>query len=295
VDLAGTVEGGGSGTDTAAVYTDLARYQDWIQGYISGRVPIPADTPFPSRSLRGTAVIDGCSAAVIRSPRSRASDPAMLLTNGHCVYPRPRPGRSITGRPDNQRVLIKNPNGNTIVRAHTKRLVYATMTGTDVAVYRLDQSFAQLRATGVKVRSLAVDGPRPGQKVRVLSAGSGKAWTCTVAKITPGLLEAGYTQKHAIGYRTRRGCSATYGAGPGHGDSGSPLVDPRTGKIVGIHNTGNDSGLRCTEDNPCEIDAQGHRTSVKGARYGQQTAMLRDCLIAGSRIALSRPACALAE
>ena len=295
--LAGTTEGGGLGDDPASLYTDTSAYQDWIQGLVSGAVPIPADTPFRSNALRGTALVGGCSAAVFRSPQSRRSDPAMVLTNGHCVDPRPEPGGGLRGRADDQRVLVKDRHGDTVVRAHTTRLLHATMTGTDVAVYRLDTSYADLRARKVPVFALAPHGPRVGQRVRVLSAGSAEDYTCTVAAIVPGLVEAGYTQHGAIRYQRQRGCAGSAvgdGKGPGHGDSGSPLVDPRSGRIVGIHGTGNDEGLRCLEDNPCEVDARGRRTSVMNARYGQQTALLRACLAPGSRMALSRPACTLA-
>ena len=256
---------------------------------------MPPDTPASTHALSGTAQFNGCAGVVFRSPASRPRDRAMLLTNGHCANTRPRPGHAIRRHRDRNLVLLQNAHGETVMRANTKRLVYATMTGTDVAVYRLDRTYASLRASGVKIRALAAHGPRVGQKVTMLAPQSGEDWTCRIGRVVPRLSEGGYTQVHALRYTFKSGCSHrdAHGDGPGHGDSGSPLVDRRTGRIVGIHNTGNDEGRRCVESNPCEINADGTKSSKQGRRYGQQTADLRGCLISRSRIALNRPGCTL--
>ena len=274
--LLGSVEGGGG--DEPAVYTNVTAYRGWIDRHVSGRTPIPADTPFPSRSLGGTVKLGGCSGALVRSARSRPSDAAMVLTNGHCAEPRPGRGQAVVDRPDQQLALILDENGEPLVRAYTTKLIYATITGTDVAVYRLGTTYQQLATDGVRAFTLATLGPRPGQKLRVLSGMSGRDWTCTAQVIVTTLREAGYTQRNAIRYRSRSGC------GPGHGDSGSPLVDVTTGEIVGVHSTSSDNGRRCMVNNPCEVSPRGGVLSVKGRKYGQQTALLSRCLTSGSKL-----------
>ena len=273
--LLGSVEGGGG--NEPAVYTNVTVYRDWIDRHVSGRTPIPADTPFPSRLLAGTVKLGACSGAVVRSARSRASDAALVLTNGHCAEPRPARSKVVVNRPGRQLAIILDEHGEPLVRAYTTRLVYATITGTDVAVYRLGTTYEQLAADGLRAFALSTRGPRPGQELRVLSGMSGRDWTCTVQTLVAALREVGYTQRHAIRYRSHPGCN------PGHGDSGSPLVDIATGEIVGVHSTSSDGGSRCEENNPCEVGPRGGVVSVKGRKYGQQTALLSRCLTSGSK------------
>ena len=171
--LVGTVEGGnGTGAPGPSLFTNVTVYRDWVDGYVSGRTQIPPDSPFPSDSLNAAARIGDCSGSVIESASSQPSDPAMVLTNGHCVQPRPEPGAAVVDQPRRVRALLKDDNGQTLLRAYTTRLIYATMTGTDVALYQLDRTYDQLAAGGVKARALATSGPRPGQRMKLLAAGT---------------------------------------------------------------------------------------------------------------------------
>ena len=299
--LVGAVEGGsGTGAPGPGLFTNVTQYRDWIDAHVSGRTEIPADTPFPVDSLAATVRVSGCAGALIESASSRPTDPAMVLTNGHCVENRPEPGSAVLDQPQRGAALIGGANGEPVVRAYTTTLTYATMTGTDVAVFQLDRTYEELAASGVQALPLATSGPQPGQRVEVRSALNREAHPCTVEAIVPELREAGYTQQDAIRYVGEPGCTRDTDPlnggpvdGPGAGDSGSPLVDPDTGEVVGIHNTGNNEGQQCTEDNPCEVDADGAVTSVVGRNYGQQTAMLNSCLAPGSVLDLSRPGCTL--
>ncbi|WP_306369855.1 hypothetical protein [Nocardiopsis sp. CC223A] len=62
---------------------------------------------------------------------------------------------------------------------------------------------------------------------------------------------------------------------------------------MGIHNTHNESGGPCTDDNPCEVDGEGDETSLPGRAYGQRVHMIGACLTAGSALDLSRAECTL--
>jgi hypothetical protein len=233
-------------------------------------------------------VINGCSASAVRTGRSEPNDPALLLTNGHCAEERPPRGTGIRDRPSRLSVTVGDVSGNASVRAFTTRLLYATMSGTDVALYRLDRTYAELADAGVPALTLSDEGSRVGDRVTLLSGAWQESFACTIEAIVPTLREGGYEQHDALRYATSAGCE------PGPGTSGSPLVDPDTRQVVAIHNTHNDGdGEACGDDNPCEVDPQGATTAVKGRSYAQQTAGLARCIAAGSRVVLTQPGCAL--
>jgi hypothetical protein len=77
------------------------------------------------------------------------------------------------------------------------------------------------------------------------------------------------------------------------GTSGSPIVETATGKVIGINNTGNEDGARCTLNNPCEVAPDGTVTVRQGTNYGEETYLFYGCLVAGSEIDLAKPGCAL--
>ncbi|MBG9885524.1 hypothetical protein ABE10_02760, partial [Bacillus toyonensis] len=96
-----------------------------------------------------------CSSSIVRTESSEDDDPALLLTNGHCVAAvdrsigRPAPGAAIVDRAlPGTSVAITDEKGYRMTSAPVDRLMYATMTGTDIAVFRLGKSYAQLTAEG---------------------------------------------------------------------------------------------------------------------------------------------------
>ena len=110
---------------------------------------------------------------------------------------------------------------------------------------------------------------------------------CTAEPVVAHLREGGYQQDNSIRYAAGDECA------PQHGMSGSALLAPDGTTIVGIHNTHNDAGGQCTDDNPCEVGPGGDLTSVQGRAYGQQVYMITSCLSKGSKVDLSRQGCAL--
>lgn len=257
--IAGVVSGSG-GDDRPVMYTDISYFKGWINDVVTGKVN-PPDTPVPN--LEGAAVLGGiCSASVVRTDHTKLSDPALLLTNGHCVPQRPAPGETLKDVAIEVPVTIGDRQGYLQAKARTTRLIYATMSGTDTALFRLDQTYAQLHAKGVKVFKLAGRSAKPGERVDIISAGNGKRFSCTIDAVVPHLREEGYTQDNA--YRYDPACT------PSHGGSGSPIVLKDGVTVVGVHSTGNDNGEQCTANNPCEVATDGTVTVRQGARYGQQ-------------------------
>ena len=280
--VAGVVSGPG-GDRAPTLYTDVTRHAGWINGIISG-THVPPDDRIPD--VEGAVDLNGCVGSVVSTPASRPRDPALLLTNGHCVTTaRPAPGAALVDQPADRAVPIADHQGYPQATAHANRLVYATMTGTDVALYRLDETYAQLRAAGAKIFRLTTNPVHAGDPLTL--AYSGFRLSCTAEAVVAHLREGGYQQDDSIRYATTADCV------PGHGMSGSALLAPDGTTVVGIHNTHNEAGERCTDNNPCEVDRNGAVTSVAGRGYGQQVAGIAACLTAGSELALSRPGCVL--
>lgn len=67
------------------------------------------------------------------------------------------------------------------------------------------------------------------------------------------------------------------------------------GEVIGVNNTGNEDGERCTLNNPCEVDANGNITVDQGAAYGQQTWWFYTCLTATRTLDLNKAGCQLAK
>ncbi|MEV8114689.1 trypsin-like serine protease [Streptomyces xiamenensis] len=280
-----TVAGVVSGPDETGktLYTDVTRHTDWINGIITG-ADVPPDDPIPD--LSGTADLNGCVGSLVRTTASRSQDPALLLTNGHCVQGQwPLPGTATLDQPADREVSIADREGYVQTTAHANRLVYATMSGTDIALYRLNKTYAQLTAEGAKIFQLTSDPVRAGDPLTVASAGS--RHQCAAEAIAPHLREGDYLMNNSIRYAAGDDCA------PWHGDSGSALLAPDGATVVGIHNTHNNGGEPCTDNNPCEVGRKGEVTSVQGRGYGQQVHMIAGCLNTGSQLDLSRRGCIL--
>lgn len=284
--LAGTVIGPGiRGADFPDMYTDVSKNSAWINGIVTGS-DVPPDDPGPN--VEGTAEVGDCKGAVVRAATARPEDPALALTNGHCVPSgRPAPGKALIDRPADlpRPVTIADSAGYPQTTARATRLVYATMTGTDVALYRLDKTYAQLAKEGAKVFRLTTTPMRAGDEL--LMAYSGSRPHCTVEAVVPYLREAGYQQKDSVRYAQSDTCASR----PGY--SGSTLLSLDANTVMGINNTHNRDGGRCTESNPCEVGRNGAVTVRKGRSYGQQVHRISACLAKGSRFDPFRPGCAL--
>ena len=276
--VAGVLSGGE--TDTPSYYTDVSRHLDWINGIVTG-TDVPPEVPMPS--IEGAVHLGMCVGAVVRTPSAHRKDPALLLTNGHCVEgDRPAPGHALVDRPADREVPIADREGYPKTTARAVRLVYATMTGTDVALYRLDRTYGELAAEGAKVFDLATRPTAAGTPVDAITAV--RRLDCTVEAVVPRLQEDGYRLDHSLRYA--EGCYL------GPGNSGSPLVGADGRTVVGVHNTSNLAGEQCTAGNPCEITEDGSVISVRGRAYGQQVSVIPPCL-KGSRLMLNRPGCGL--
>lgn len=237
-----------------------------------------------------TAIValSNCSGSLVKFKGSRTTDFAMVLTNGHCVGSFITAGDARVNVATSRTFNLLSSNGSgTLGTLRASKLIYGTMTGTDMALYLLTSTYAQI-ASRYRVAPLLIADSHPvaGTAIRVVSGFWRKIYSCTISKFVPQLMEGSWTWQDSIRY-SEPGCEVIGGT------SGSPIISASAYEVIGINNTTNETGARCTVDNPCEIDSMGNVTVEKGASYGQQIYQLYSCVNASNAIDLSMPGCKL--
>ncbi|MFJ4860417.1 serine protease [Streptomyces sp. NPDC088748] len=235
----------------------------------------------------GTVALSNCSGSVVRAPASQPNDLALVLSNGHCLESGfPAAGEVITDRPSSRSFSLLDAAGSKVGTLRASRIAYATMTDTDISVYQLTRTYAQIQSQ-YGITALTLDDVRPaqGSAIKVVSGYWKRTYSCSVDGFAYRLKEGDWTWKDSVRYTSA--CN-TIG-----GTSGSPVIDTTTGKVVAVNNTGNEDGARCTVNNPCEVDQNGNVTVRRGINYAQQTYIVVPCIAPGNRIDLSRPGCTL--
>jgi hypothetical protein len=264
-------------------------------GLLVGAAPAPAQAapvqaPAPTlaaTTLASTIALSNCSASLVRYPTSVSTDRAMMLTNGHCYEGGfLGAGQVLQNRTSSRSGTLLNSTGRSLATVRADRVLYATMTGTDVTLYRLTSTFATLSNNyGATALTISNTHPVAGTSMAIPSSYWKRIWNCKIDAFVPTLREGDWTWKDSIRYDAA--CATI------HGTSGSPIVDSASGKIVGINNTGNDDGESCTLNNPCEVAANGTVTVHQGQSYGEQTYWFTTCLTASRTIDLTVSGCLL--
>ncbi|MEV6413154.1 serine protease [Kribbella sp. NPDC051718] len=257
---------------------------------VSPQASGPAVAAAPGTDYTGIAALSNCSGSLVRYAGSLSTDSALILTNGHCYEGgMPSPGQVIVNRSSTRSFTLLRPSSSNAGTVRANRVLYSTMTKTDITLYRLTETYAAIKSRlNVDPLTLAQAAPADGAGMAVVSGYWKRIYTCSVQSTIPELREGGWVFKSSIKYR-QPGCE-TIG-----GTSGSPIVSTSTGQVIGVNNTGNEDGARCTLNNPCEVDANGNITVDQGAAYGQQTWWLYTCLTATRTIDLNKSGCLLAH
>jgi V8-like Glu-specific endopeptidase len=258
-------------------------------------VAVPEETAAPGSaspalqavSLAGTVALSNCSGSVVRLPGSADTDPALVLSNGHCLESGfPAPGQVVVNQASSRTFGLLNSSGTRVATLRAGRLVYATMTDTDVSIYQLTTTYAAIRSTyGISALTLQDTHPVAGTAITVASGYWKRLYNCAVDGFVYRLKEGDWTWKDSVRYTSA--CD-TIG-----GTSGSPVIDRATGKVVAVNNTGNEDGQRCTVNNPCEVDASGNVTVRQGINYAQETYQIPACFTTGNKLDLSAAGCTL--
>lgn len=251
---------------------------------------LAAARPRPAVDFTGIVALDDCSGSLVKPAGARSEDPALVLSNGHCVETGPpAPGEIVLNQPSTRTFTLLDAAGQRSLGTLTAdTVVYATMTGTDISLYRLTESYADIEQRYHSTAlSLASAHPRRGESITIASGYWRQQYSCAVDGFVDRLAEAAWTWRDSLRY--------TAACSPTHGTSGSPIIDDTTHQVVGVNNTGNDNGERCTLNNPCEIDRNGVVTVRPGADYGEETLAINGCLGVGNTMDLAKPGCALAH
>ncbi|MFD3514644.1 serine protease [Streptomyces sp. NPDC058657] len=263
----------------------------------AGQEAAPTRTPATAKAatdvnvkavdFAGTVALSNCSGSVVRTAASQPTDPALVMSNGHCLETGfPAAGQVIVNRASSRTFSLLNGAAQKVATLRASKIAYGTMTDTDVALYQLTSTYAQIQNQyGIRALELSAVRPAQGTAITVVSGYWKRTYSCNVDGFAYRLKEGAWTWKDSVRYTS---ACKTIG-----GTSGSPVLDTSTGKVVAVNNTGNESGGRCTDNNPCEVDEAGRVTVRQGINYGQQTYNMVPCIVAGSRIDLTRPGCAL--
>jgi V8-like Glu-specific endopeptidase len=233
----------------------------------------------------GTVALSNCSGAIVRWASSAPNDTAMMLTNGHCVdFMDTR--EVIVDEPATRGVTLLTGAGDTAGTVQTTRIVYATMWKTDVALYELGVTYKQLSDQyGVPALTLASTKPSPkDQAISVISGYWLTEYKCNLNGFAYRLHEYVWTWRQSLRY-SDGGCQVIGGT------SGSPILDKDRVQI-GINNTINEDGERCTLNNPCEENRKGKITVHPHRGYGQETWIFYTCL-SGTELNLDKQGCRL--
>ncbi|MGC0417314.1 S1 family peptidase [Embleya sp. AB8] len=252
-----------------------------------GARPADSTTTVTAVDFAGTVALSNCSGSVIRTPNSQPDDPALVLSNGHCLETGfPAAGEVITDQPSSRSFSLLDGSGSEVATLSADKVSYATMTDTDISIYELTQTYAQIQsAYGISALTLNDQHPVAGSSIEVVSGYWKRTYNCNVDGFVYRLKEAGWTWKDSVRYTPS--CN-TIG-----GTSGSPVIDTTTGLVVAVNNTGNENGETCTENNPCEVDENGNVTIHQGINYAEETYIIVPCIGAGNKIDLSLPGCSL--
>jgi hypothetical protein len=239
-------------------------------------------------SAFANAALDfGCTATVFIMPGMTDDRKALLVTNGHCTGMGdykwdgrnfPSPGEFFIDRDlqahEKSMLTIFKEGSQDGKRFGIEKIVFATLTGSDLAVIEINATYRDLRSLGYRIFDIAKSLPANGTKLLLHSYFLDYHGVCTVDHLVPALVEGPYEWNNVIRMKLSDGCRVYPGV------SGSPGIIEGSNTIYAIANTeftglGKDCGIM----DPCEKDmATG--TLKQGAvqqSYAIPTAPLNGC------------------
>lgn len=238
--------------------------------------------------FEGILALSNCSGSLIQLENGKDSDKALVLTNGHCFEGGfADPGQFVSNQPSTRTFKVLNSKAQSLGTITATTVLYSTMTATDLTLYQVKETYSQIKAKfNVRPLSLASQHPELEMPIEVISGYWKRGYSCNVEKFVDSLKEDKWTMIDSVRY-SRPGCE-TIG-----GTSGSPILLSGTRQVIGVNNTGNESGQKCTMNNPCEVDAVGNITFAKGYSYGQQTYWIYSCLNSNQQFDINTKGCLL--
>lgn len=220
-------------------------------------------------NIPGLAKFDKCSGIIFKFDSSRNDERALFLTNGHCVHLPGQPfylkHREFYYNLNFDKTIVLNSTGEELV---IKRLVYATMSSTDIAVIELEKTYEEL---GIEVLVLGRNmTDATSHEIVVPSSYHRNNMTGKISQVVKVLKEAIWTWDDALILDLSDDFKK--------GSSGSPVILLSSSQIIGIGNTGNSGKSDCSIGNPCEVLENQETISFPGRVYGQQVFQIYHCL-----------------
>jgi trypsin-like peptidase len=251
------------------------------------KVAVKAAPAVKAVNFAGTVSLSNCSGSLVRFPNSEAGDPALVMSNGHCLETGfPAAGEVVVDQRSTRTFGLLNASATRVATLRASKIAYATMTDTDVSIYQLTTTYAAIKSS-YNISPLTLNDTHPvvGTPITVVSGYWKRTYACNVDGFSYRLKEGEWTWKDSVRYTS---ACQTIG-----GTSGSPVIDNATGKVVAVNNTGNEDGGTCTENNPCEVDASGNVTVREGINYAQEIYQIPACFGTGNKLNLSASGCTL--
>ncbi len=160
-----------------------------------------------------------------------------------------------------------------------RRVVYATMKGTDITILELGTTYQQLVKEGftpLKIAEVSAPVGEPVEVVGIPMRGVESARSflhraaCQIGE-SVSVREDVYQWEKSI----RNRCSVVGGM------SGSPIVSLKSNKVVAIANTGvDDEAMKqpeCSINRPCEVSRDGRVSTFPKENYAQRVSDIPSC------------------
>src|SRR3954453_11882118 len=161
-------------------------------GIVAGPAPAQAVT---ATTLASTIALSNCSASLVRYPSSVSTDRAMMLTNGHCYEGGfLSAGQVLQNRTSSRSGTLLNSSGRSLGTVRADRVLYATMTGTDVTLYRLTSTYTTLLSRhGAPAPAPSHPRPAAGSAIAVPAGYWKRIWNCKIDGFVGTLREDQWT------------------------------------------------------------------------------------------------------
>lgn len=237
--------------------------------------------------FEGIVKLSGCSGSLVTFKGTPKTNKAVVMTNGHCL-PITAPGQVVTNLSVRTGTSVGLFDANKkLNKLPLSRVIYATMTDTDVTFYESTLTYAEIEAQfNTEAFTLNDELVRTGTNIEVVSGYWEISTICEAEAIAPILREDVFIWKNAIRYSSKCMTKGGY--------SGSPVIELNSRTVVGLHNTGNNGKLDCSDSNPCEQDAAGVLVFRElNRRYAQQVYQFYGCLNAKYEIDLKVAGCSV--
>jgi len=233
-------------------------------------------------TFANVSVLSGdCSGTLFKMPGMNVHQKALILTNGHCIGF----GKACEGHcPDSGELFIDHQvNGNVIVHKDNteinehvgyKKVLFATMTGVDIAIIELDVNYLSLQKKGYKIYSLARELPTLNMMLQFKSYNRNILSKCVVDKAVSFLKEDIWIWNNSYRMKADSQCQFI------HGQSGTAGIASNNEFIYALAQTGYlGDNEPCSWDSPCELNPLTGNINMaeKGQGYAVPVALLYEC------------------